>query len=151
MPGRYGVIICPICGTPVGADLRKRSITCVCGATVDLLKVKPRFESASPVEVARAVALAKSQTAEGKIELPMQKAHKSKLGKIAEKAKEIKDTQERLSFIASSLTKLKGDFSFEDLEKLQELIGKESAEDMIVAMRENGIIWEVGNGKYRAV
>jgi len=151
MPERYGVVICPMCGTPIGADLRKRSMTCVCGATIDLLRVKPRFESPSPVEVAKAVALAKSQTAEGKMELPAQKTHKSRLGKIAEKAEEIKDTRERLSFIASSLTKLKGDFSIEDLERIHELIGKESAEDMIVAMRESGIIWEIGNGKYRAV
>ncbi|MEM3037971.1 MAG: hypothetical protein QW505_05425 [Thermoplasmata archaeon] len=151
MPERYGVVICPICGTPVGADLRKRTMTCVCGGTIELLKVKPKFESASPVEVARMVALAKSQAAEGKMELPTAKVPRSRLGKIAEKAKEIKDTQERLSFIASSLTRLKGDFSIEDLEKLHELIGKESANDMLVAMREGGIAYESAKGRYRSV
>ena len=151
MSERYGVIICPICGTPLGADLRKRTMTCVCGGTIEMLKVKPRFESPSPVEVAKAVALAKSQAAEGKIELPAQKASKNKLGKIAEKAKEIKDTQERLSFIASSLTKLKGDFAIEDLEKLRELMGEESANDMLVAMRESGIAYESSKGRYRSV
>lgn len=151
MPERYGVIICPICGTPLGADLRKRTMTCVCGGTIELLKVKPRFESPSPVEVAKAVALAKSQVAEGKMELPAQKAPKSKLGKIAEKAKEIKDSQERLALIASGLTKLKGEFGLEDLEKIHDLIGKESANDMLVAMRESGLVFESGRGKFKSV
>lgn len=151
MPERYGVIICPICGTPVGADFRKRTMTCVCGGTIELLKVRPKFESSSPVEVAKAVAQAKSQVATGKMELPAQKAPKSRLAKIAEKAKEIKDVQERLSFIATSLTKLKGDFVLEDLEKLRELTEKESANDMLVAMRESGIIYESSKGRYRAV
>lgn len=151
MPERYGVIICPICGTPVGADLRKRTMTCVCGGTIELLKVRPKFESSSPVEVAKAVAQAKSQAAVRKMELPTQKAPKSRLAKVAEKAKEIKDAQERLSFIATSLTKLKGDFVLEDLEKLHELMGKESANDMLVAMRESGIIYESSKDRYRAV
>lgn len=151
MPERYGVIICPICGTPIGADLRKKTMTCICGGTIELLKVKPKFESSSPVEVAKAVALAKSQASEGKMELPSQKPSRGKFGKIADKAKEIKDTQERLTFIASALTKLKGEFSLEDLEKVHELIGKESANDMLVAMRESGIAYESGKGKYRSV
>jgi len=151
MTDRYGVIICPICGTPVGADLRKRTMTCVCGQTIELLKVKPKFESSSPVEVAKAVAMAKSQVRDEKMELPSFKPPRSRIGKLAEKAKAIKDTQERLSFIASGLTKLKGEFSIADLEKIHDLIGKESANDMLVAMRESGIVFESGKGKFKAV
>ncbi len=151
MSGRYAVIICPHCGTPIGADLQKQTMTCICGQTIELLKVKPRFVSNSPMKVAEAVALAKSQATEGKMEMPKQSPPKTKFGRIAVRAREIKDTQERLALIATDLTKLKKEFTLEDLEKIHELVGKESAEDMLVAMRESGIVFESGKGKYRAV
>ncbi|MDH4123715.1 MAG: hypothetical protein OEV21_06505 [Thermoplasmata archaeon] len=151
MSGRYGVIVCPFCATPLGADLRKRTMTCVCGKTIDLLKVKPKFESSSPVEVAKAVAMAKSQVKDSKMDLPAMKQTRSRFGKIAEKARDIKDPHERLSFIAAELTRLKKDFTIDDLERVHDILGKESASDMLVAMRENGIIWEREKGKFRVV
>jgi len=151
MGGRYAVIVCPHCATPIGADLQKQTMTCLCGQTLELIRIKPKFVSNSPIKVAEAVALAKSQAAEGKMDLPRQAPPRGKLGKIAVKAREIKDTQERLYHIASELTKLKKEFSLDDLEKIHELIGKESANDMLVAMREGGIVYECGKGKYRAV
>jgi predicted lipid-binding transport protein (Tim44 family) len=151
MGGRYAVIVCPHCATPIGADLQKQTMTCLCGQTLELIRIKPKFVSNSPSKVAEAVAHAKSQAAEGKMILPKQAPPKGKMGKIAAKAREIKDTQERLCHIASELTKAKKEFSIEDLEKIHELIGKDSATDMLVAMREGGLVYEVGKGKYRAV
>jgi len=151
MGGRYAVIVCPHCATPIGADLQKQTMTCLCGQTIELLKVKPKFASNSPSKVAEAVAHAKSQAAEGKMEMPRPPPPKGKLAKIAIKAREIKDTQERLAHIAAELTKVKKEFSLEDLERMHELIGRESANDMLVAMREGGIVYECGKGKYRAV
>ena len=151
MGGRYAVIVCPHCSMPIGADLQKQTMTCLCGQTIELLKVKPKFVSNSPLKVAQAVALAKSQATEGKMILPKQAPPKGKFGKIAIKAREIKDMQERLSHIAAELTKAKKEFSIEDLERIHELVGKESASDMLVAMREGGLVYECGKGKYRAV
>jgi len=151
MGGRYAVIVCPHCATPIGADLQRQTMTCLCGYTIELLKIKPKFVSNSPSKVAEAVALAKSQATEGKMDLPKQSPPKGKYSKIAIKAREIKDTQERLSHIAAELTKMKKEFSLEDLERVHELVGKESANDMLVAMREGGIVYECGKGKYRAV
>jgi hypothetical protein len=151
MAGRYAVIVCPHCSTPIGADLQKQTMTCICGQTIELLRVRPKFVSNSPMKVAEAVALAKSQATEGKMELPKGPPPKSRLGKIAAKAREVKDAQERFAQIAIDLTKLKGEFSLEDLERIHELVGKESAKDMLVAMRESGIVFECGKGKYRAV
>jgi hypothetical protein len=151
MGGRYAVIVCPHCATPIGADLQKQTMTCICGQTIELLRVKPKFVSNSPLKVAQAVALAKSQATEGKMDLPKGPPAKSRFGKIAVKAREIKDTQERLAQIATDLTRLKKEFSLEDLERVHELVGKESAEDMLVAMRESGLVFECGKGKYRAV
>lgn len=151
MCARYAVIICPFCAEPIGADMQKRTMTCVCGKTIELLKIKPRFESQSPVEVAKAVALAKSQVKDAKMEMPAMKQPKSRLGKIADKARAIKDTQERMTFIAQELTKLRHEFTIDDLEKIHELLGKESSIDMLVAMRDGGIIWESNKGKYKAV
>ena len=151
MSGRYAVIVCPHCSTPIGADLQKQTMTCICGQTIELLRIKPKFVSNSPLKVAQAVALAKSQATEGKMDLPRGPPAKSRLGKIAIKAREIKDTQERLAQIAADLTKLKKEFSLEDLERVHELVGRESAVDMLVAMREGGLIFECGKGKYRAV
>jgi len=126
-------------------------MTCICGQTIELLRIKPKFVSNSPMKVAEAVALAKSQATEGRMELPKGPPPKSRFGKIAAKAREVKDTQERLAQIAADLTKLKKEFSLEDLERVHELVGKESAKDMLVAMRESGIVFECGNGKFRAV
>lgn len=126
-------------------------MTCQCGHKIDLLKIKPKFASSSPSEVAEAVAMAKVQTTEGKMTLPSAKKRRSRLGRLATRAGEIKDFQERLSYIAKELTKLKGEFSIEDLEKLTEFLGKESSVDMLVAMRENGIVFESNRGKYKAV
>lgn len=151
MGGRYAVVICPRCATPLGADLQKQTMTCLCGYTIELLRIKPKFVSNSPSKIAEAVALAKSQAAEGKMELPKPAPPKGKYGKIAAKAREIKDTQERLAHIANELTKMKKEFSLDDLEKMHELVGKESANDMLVAMREGALIFECGKGKYRAV
>jgi hypothetical protein len=125
MGGRYAVIVCPHCATPIGADLQKQTMTCICGQTIELLRIKPKFVSNSPLKVAEAVALAKSQVAEGKMDMPRPAPPKGKLGKIAAKARDIKDTQER--------------------------IGRGSASDMLVAMREGGIVFECGKGKYKAV
>ena len=151
MAGRYAVIVCPHCATPLGADLQRQTMTCLCGQTIELIKAKPKFTSNSPLKVAEAVALAKSQATEGKMDMPKAAPPRGRYGKIAARAREIKDTQERLSHIASELTKVKKEFSVEDLEKIRELVGKESASDMLVAMREGGIVYEVGKGKYRAV
>lgn len=151
MGGRYAVIVCPHCSIPIGADLQKQTMTCLCGQTIELLKIKPKYVSNSPSKVAEAVALAKSQAAEGKMDLPRPAPPRGKLGKIAVKAREIKDTQERLAHIASELTKMKKEFSLEDLEKIHDLIGRESANDMLVAMRDGGLVYESGKGKYRAV
>jgi hypothetical protein len=151
MGGRYAVIVCPKCATPIGADLQRQTMTCPCGYTIELIRIKPKFVSNSPAKVAEAVAQAKSQAAEGKMILPKTPPAKGKFGKIAAKAKEIKDTQERLSLIAAELTKAKKEFSLEDLDKIHELVGKESATDMLVAMRDGGIVFECEKGKYRAV
>lgn len=148
---RYGLVLCPFCATPLAADLRKKSMTCVCGKSIDLLKVKPRFTSASPSEVAQAVSQAKVQTTEGKMMRPSSSKPRSRIGRMAMRAREIKDTQERLSYIASELTRLKGEFGLEELSKVHELLGKETPNDMLVMMRENGIVFECGKGKYRAV
>lgn len=148
---RYGLIICPYCSVPLAADLRRRTMTCVCGRRIELVKVKPRFISSSPSEVADAVAMAKVQTTKGKMIMPSGRGRRSKMGRLASRAKGIKDFQERISYIALELTKLKNEFSLEDLEKLHEMLGKESSNDMLVAMRESGIVYESSKGKYRAV
>ncbi|HDP96431.1 MAG TPA: hypothetical protein ENN25_01900 [Euryarchaeota archaeon] len=148
---RYGLVLCPFCATPLAADLRKKSMTCVCGKSIDLLRLKPRFTSDSPSEVAEAVAQAKVQTTEGKMMKPSMSKPRSRIGRMALRAREIKDTRERLTYIALELTRLKGEFGVEELAKVHELLGKETPSDMLVMMRENGIVFESGKGKYRSV
>jgi len=126
-------------------------MSCACGHTIDLLKAKPKFTSLSPSKVAEAVAQARLKAGEGKIEKPKRKKSGTRLARIAKRANAIKDTQERLGYIASELTRVKGEFTMEDLDRLSELMGKESSNDMLVAMRENGIVFESGKGRYRSV
>jgi len=148
---RYGLVSCPHCGEPLAADLLKKTMTCICGQSFELKSMRPKFTSQSPSQVADAVAMAKLKTADEKIIKPSTRKVRSRLGRLAAKAESIKDSQERLTYIASELTRLRKELSVEDLEKVHDIMGKESPIDMLVAMRENGIIYESSKGKYRAV
>src|SRR4030042_660603 len=67
---------------------------------------------------------------------------------IAERAKPVKDSIERMRIIAKGLTDLKGDFGIEDVRKVVSVLGKDSAEDIIARLKEHNLIYQSGGGAY---
>jgi hypothetical protein len=46
---------------------------------------------------------------------------------------------------------LKSEFSYEDVKKVAAILGKDTPEDIIVRLQEHNLIYETGEGTYRAV
>lgn len=149
---RYGVIVCPACGKAKGVEADKKTTKCQCGREVDLVKTKLEFRTESPMELADAVAQANALLAGGeKLTFEKKPRKKGPYAAVSEKAKAVKDPLERLRIIAQELTMLKGDFDADDVRKVTNLIGRESAEDVIARLKEHGLVYETADGKYRLV
>lgn len=149
---KYGVIICPKCGRARGVEAGKKTTTCQCGREMNLSRVKLKFPTESPMELAKIVGQVNEALAEGE---PMPSApkprRKSPASRVAERAKSIKDPLERMRVIAEELTALKQEFTLADLRKVAGMIGKDSAEDMLARLLEHNLVYETQEGSYRSV
>jgi len=149
---KYGVIVCPKCGMARGVETSKKTTTCQCGREIKLSRVKFHFKTDSPSELARAVGRANAALRGGK-QLPRMRKRVAKgpYSETAERARLAKDPLSRMKTIAVSLTELKSEFDIDDLRRVAALLAKESAEEMLAKMIELNIVYERGNGRYRAV
>jgi transposase len=149
---KYAVIICPKCGKAKGVEAGKKTTSCPCGREMTVARLKFYFETDSPSELARAVAEANEQLAEGKKPSARRRTkHKDPYARISERARVIKDPLERMHAVAKDLTSLQGEFGCEDLRRIAHLVGKVSPEDMIARLQEQNLIYEVTDGRYRSV
>jgi len=135
-----------------GVEADKKTTTCQCGREIDLRRVKLRYMTDSPLELAESVANANAALRGGK-QLPPEKKRRRKdpFYVIAERAKVVKDPVERMKVIAKGLTDLKTAFEVEDVRRVASLVGKDSAEDIVKALREHNLIYENADGRFRAV
>jgi len=149
---KYGILVCPRCGMAKGVEADKKTTTCQCGREIDLRRVKLRYMTDSPLELAESVANANAALRGGK-QLPPEKKRRRKdpFYVIAERAKVVKDPVERMKVIAKGLTDLKTAFEVEDVRRVASLVGKDSAEDIVKALREHNLIYENADGRFRAV
>ena len=149
---KYGVIVCPKCGMARGIEAKKKTTTCQCGRKIDLRHMKLRFMTDSPLELAGSVAKANEALRGGG---PMPSERKSRkrdpYTAIAEKARSVKDQLERLRVIAIELTSLRSEFTLDDLKRIATIIGRDSAEEMLARLQEHSLVYETGDGKFRAV
>jgi hypothetical protein len=149
---KYGLIICPKCGMARGVEAEKKTTTCQCGREIELKRMKLKFLTDSPLELADSVAQANAALRGGG-QLPPEKKpnRKDPFFVIAERAKPVKDPIERMRIIAKGLTDLRGDFGIEDVRKVVSVLGKDSAEDIIARLKEHNLIYESGAGAYRSI
>jgi secreted Zn-dependent insulinase-like peptidase len=152
MTARYGVIVCPKCGMAKGVEADKKTTTCPCGRDIDMKRVKLMFLTDSPHELADSVAKTNASLRGGG-HIPSEKKSRKKdpYAEIADRAKPIKDPLERMKVVSSELSKLKQDFTMDDLRKVASILGKDSPEDMLIRLLEHNLVYEVSEGTYRAV
>jgi hypothetical protein len=149
---KYGVIVCLRCGMAKGVETNRKTTTCHCGREIKVSSVKLMFQTDSPMELADSVAMTNASL-RGEEHLVVEKKGKKKdpYFVISERAKPIKDPLERMRVVASELTALKVEFTFEDMKKVAAIVGKDSPEDMIARLKEHNLIYETGDGKFRSV
>ncbi len=149
---KYGLLICPRCGMAKGVEAGRKTTTCQCGREINLRRVKLRYPTDSPLELADSVAKANAALRGGQ-QLPPEKRRRRKdpFFVIAERAKAVKDPVERMKVIAKGLTDLKSSFGVEDVRRVVVLLGKGSAEDIIKSLREHNLVYETADGRFKAV
>lgn len=149
---KYGVIICPSCGKARGVETSRKSTTCQCGRELKLSRMKFHMTTDTPHELALAVARANELLAEGK-KLPVEKGVRRRASprRPAKAVKTAKDPLEELRLVALELTRKKGDFDLSDLEKVAPSMGKGSAESVLARLVANNLVYEVSEGRFRAV
>lgn len=135
-----------------GVEADKKTTTCQCGREIDLRRVKLRYLTDSPLELAESVAKANAALRGGE-ELPPEKRPRRKdpFFVIAERARGVRDPVERMRIIAKGLTDLKSAFCLEDVRRVVSLLGKGSAEDAIKVLQEHNLVYETADGRFRSV
>ena len=149
---KYGVIVCPRCGMAKGVETRKKTTMCQCGREIKLRRMKLRFQTDSPKELAESVGRANAAIRGGE-QLPPEKRPRKKepYSAIAERSQHAKDPVDRMQLIAQALTDLKGEFTEEDLGKVLQSLGKSSPKDMVAKLQQLNLIYETAEGKFRSV
>jgi hypothetical protein len=149
---KYGVIVCPKCGMAKGVESAKKTTTCQCGREIDMSRVKIMFLTDSPRVLAESVAQVNaSLRGGGGMPSGKRSRRRDPYTAISERAKMVKDPLERMHVIAKELTELRSGFTIEDLRRVTVLLGKDSPEDMLARLREHNMVYEVGDGTFRAV
>jgi len=135
-----------------GVEAGRKTTTCQCGREIKLKRVKLKYMTDSPLELAESVAKANAALRGGQ-ELPPEKRPRRKdpFFVIAERAKAVKDPVERMRVMAKGLTDLKSAFAVEDVRRVASIIGKDSPEDVIKVLREHNLVYETADGRFRAV
>ena len=152
MGPKYGVIVCPKCGMAKGVETAKKTTGCQCGNEIALSHVKIKNQTDSPLDLADLVASANAALRGGEPTPPERRSRKKDpYLSIAERAKPIKDSLERMRSIAQGLTELQSRFTIDDIRRIASLLGKDSAEDVLARLKEHNLVYESEPGVYRSV
>jgi hypothetical protein len=148
----YGVVVCPKCGRARGVESVRKTVTCQCGRVIKVGRMKLKYPTNSPLELAEIVAKVNAALKGGE---PMPKAKKKRkadpYSAIYEKARGIKDPLERMRAVVSELTSLKSVMDIEDINRLAAIIGEKSPEELLSKLLESGLVYESAPGKFKAV
>jgi uncharacterized Zn finger protein (UPF0148 family) len=146
---KYGVIICPKCGKARGVETARKTVTCQCGRQIKLQRLKPRFLTDSPLELAETVQKVNaSLKGAGPMPKERRKARSSAVVVDKEKLKNAKDPLEKARVVLEGLSKKKPEFGADDLTKMSAQIGGKP-EDIVERLLEGGVIYEVAPGRFR--
>ena len=151
MRKRFGLFICSTCGRARVVDKETKSSSCpYCGNTERTDKMVFIFEC-NDQETARE-ALGQAAGFEG-IDPKAERAKKRKIenadpySTMIYKYEHTSDLDEKMIVLAKGLTKVKGEFTLEDV---QEIVGEKNAERYVAAMMDRCYIAEVRPGRYKS-
>ncbi len=148
----FGLALCGACGRPRVLNRSNTSSTCpYCGCSERTSRIRIVFESEDPAEVRSALAGA---TSRDEIEaLEQDRAERRRRAEdddpystLVFRYEHSSDMDERMDVMAEGLTRLKGDFTLDDMMEMD----PRRAERMLPAMLSRGYIHEVRPGHYRA-
>ena len=131
----FAIVGCPACGNERMIDLSVGSTSCpFCGKKTDTGVLFVKFKH-SDQSVVRDVLHGK--------QIPS--IRNNPMGELAFRKSQARDPEKKMILISENISKIKEEFTLEDVE---ELVPGEG-EKYINAMLENCIIYEVGYGRYR--
>ena len=148
---KYGVIICPKCGKARGVESVRKTVTCPCGRRIKLARMKLRFTTDSPLELAEIVAKVNASLSGGG-PMPKQKRRRKTDPYVAvvEKAKGIKEPLGKMRMIIAELSAIRPEFDSEDISRIAAIIGYGSPGALVDRLLESGLIYEVSPGRFKA-
>ncbi len=146
---KYGVIICPKCGKARGLETSRKTVTCHCGRQIKLQRLKPKFLTDSPLELAETVQKVNaSLKGAGPMPKERRKVRSSVLVVDKEKFKSARGPLERARVVLEELAKKKPEFSAEDLAKISAQLGGRP-KDLVQRLLESGVIYEVSPERFK--
>lgn len=149
----FGVIVCPKCGRARGVDLSHSKVLCPsCGGTIKVKKSRVYYRTDSESDLADGVRRMSERLASIDSPEPVKRKRRRRLGtheSIAAGAKRLKGSEDRLRFVAESLTTELGEFGREDLALVLKSMGEGDAERVADDMLAQGIMFEPRPGRYR--
>lgn len=131
----FAIVSCPSCGNERMIDLSTGTTSCpFCGKKSDTGVLAVKFKHADQ-SIVRDVLHGK----------PLPSVRDSPMSELAFRVAQVKDPGKKIIIISENISKIKEEFTLEDIE---ELVPGEG-EKYIGAMLEDCIIYEVGYGRYR--
>lgn len=149
---KYGVIVCPKCGMAKGVEAARKTTTCPCGRQIRVHRARLKYPTDSPKTLADTVGKVNAALrGAGKMPTQRRRGKGGTYRSISEKAMAAKGTLERLKTIAVELTNSRGEFTLDDFRKVAPKVGRDTPERTLARLQEQGVIYEVSDGRYRAV
>ncbi len=149
---KYGIIICPSCGKARGVETIRKTSSCPCGRKIKLRRSMFKYETDSPRELADMVGQANEQLSAGKkFRRRRPKKSDDPCVRVAQAVMALKGREERGEAIARGLTDELGDFGLEEVRRVLAVLGANDPEGLVEGLVSANMVYETGDGRYRAV
>lgn len=140
----YGVVLCPRCKQPRGVRLQAKTATCQCGKTLHIQRLRVLIRTDSAADLPTVVGRIRAQMA-GRLE-EFEEAMLS-----GERVPVPRGSPNSLEKVLEALRSLSTEgFTASEAERVLNSMGLEGARILEALIRE-GLVYEVGNGRYRLV
>ncbi len=148
----YGLILCGLCKRPRVIDLSNKVTTCpYCGYEERTAKGQIVFQSDSQSEVRKAMSkgLGADELIPTRMEIAAQKRRieeSDPYSTMVYRYEHAGDIDEKMSILSEGLTRIKGEFTLDDMMD----VDPKKAEKLLSAMIDRGFVYETRPGFYKA-
>jgi len=152
----FGVVVCPRCGRAKGVELTKKTTSCQCGFEIRVLPSRVRFETATARELAGAVGRINAELHGGAHEVEVlaakpRKRSRDALARVVATANRAGDRRQKVRAAAEGLAQEFVLFSFDDWQRVLEMLGVSHAQDRLEELVRGNVVYEPKPGYYRTV